>query len=175
MNPLYKLAAIALVVLGLAGAVTFAIHRYGNGRYEAGKAEVTAKWDKERAQQAAAALAESQANARETQRRLAAQQESQHEYDAQLAQARRDAAAANAALDGLRKRANQYAAAARRAASNPAAVGNSAPASDAAGVLADVLGKLGGRAQLLAAYADAARRAGKQCERDYDALSATIH
>jgi hypothetical protein len=45
MNPLYKLAAIALVVLGVAGAVTFAIHRYGNGRAEAARAEATAKGD----------------------------------------------------------------------------------------------------------------------------------
>jgi hypothetical protein len=33
-----------------------------------------------------------------------------------------------------------------------------------------VLGKVGDRSRLLAAYADAARRAGLQCARDYETL-----
>lgn len=177
MNPLdlmplpYRIAAIAFLVLGIAAAGTLAVHQYGNGRYEAGKAEVTAKWNAEKAKQTAAALAESESNAKETQRRLERQKEAQDEYDAKFAQAQRDAAAATAAVSGLRQRAAQYAAAARRTASNPAAVSNGAPAADAAGMLADLSGKLSERAQLLAAYADAARRAGKQCEAAYDSLS----
>jgi hypothetical protein len=49
LSPLYKFLAIAALVLGLLAAASAALHHYGNGRYEAGKAEVTAKWMAERA------------------------------------------------------------------------------------------------------------------------------
>jgi NADH dehydrogenase/NADH:ubiquinone oxidoreductase subunit G len=162
----WRIAAFALMLAGLAAAGgLFVSHERDIGRNE-----VRAEWAKEKAAQLAQANREAESNAKETQRRLERQGDAQREYDAQLAQAQHDAAAATAALDGLRRRAAQYAAAARGAASHPAAVGNGPATDDPSGVLADVLGKLGGRAQLLAAYADAARRAGKQCERDYDTL-----
>jgi hypothetical protein len=40
---------LAVVVASLASAGGLVLHHYGNGRYEAGKAEVTAKWMAERA------------------------------------------------------------------------------------------------------------------------------
>lgn len=158
------------IIAALLAAVGAGVLAYGHHEHSLGMQATQAQWDAERAKQAAQALAEAESNAKETQRRLERQGDAQREYDAQLAQAQHDAAAATAALDGLRRRAAQYAAAARGAASHPATVGNSPATDDPSGVLADVLGKLGGRAQLLAAYADAARRAGKQCERDYDTL-----
>jgi hypothetical protein len=167
----YRLAAeLAIVVAMTGGAAWFVHHERALGRDE-GRAEVQTKWDRARAVQQDQAIADAAANAKETQRRLARQKEAQDAYDTELAQARADADRAGAAADGLRQRAQAYAAAARRAASNPAAVGNSAPAGDPVMVLADVLGKVGDRSRLLAAYADAARRAGKQCEAAYDALS----
>jgi hypothetical protein len=45
MNPLYKLAAIALLVLGIVGGAAFAIHRYGDGRAEAERVKVTATYE----------------------------------------------------------------------------------------------------------------------------------
>ena len=158
-------AALALAVVGY-------VHHRDAGIFHNGELATQAKWDAEKHQQEAAALAEAESNAKETQRRLERQGEAQREYDDQLAQARADAAAAVDAAGRLRQRASQYAAAARRAGSNPAPVVNGAPAADASGMLADVLGKAVERSRLLASYADAARRAGKQCERDYDSLSA---
>lgn len=165
----YRLAAYAAlaVITGLAlwGATEYLRHE---GVVE-GRAQVQTDWDKERATLATAALRKSQENAQETQRRLAAQKEAQDAHDQELAHARADAASAHAALVRLRERAAQYAAGGG-ASGHPATGGDGAAAGAPAGVLADVLGRLGSRAELLAAYADAARRAGLQCERDYDSL-----
>jgi hypothetical protein len=166
----YRIAAELAIVAALVGGFAFFVHHERElGRTE-GRAEVQARWDSAVQKQQAQAIADAQANAKETQRRLARDKEHQDAYDTELAQARADADRATASADGLRQRANQYAAAARRAAGNTAAVVNGTPTGDPAGVLADVLGKVGDRSRLLAAYADAARRAGKQCERDYDTL-----
>lgn len=164
-----ELIGIAIICAALIGGLTwFAHHERAIGRFQ-----VQARWDASIVKQQADALAESQANAKETQRRLERQKENQDAYDAELARARADAASATDAAGRLRQRAEQLAAAARRAASNAAAgsVGSTAP--DASGMLSDVLGKAVERSRLLAAYADAARRAGLQCERDYDALKAS--
>ena len=83
-------------------------------------------------------------------------------------QARADAAAAASAADGLRK---QVAVLVERA-RQPAVAAGSTPTGDAVDLLADVLGRADERAGELAEYADRARIAGQQCERDYDALTA---
>jgi hypothetical protein len=82
--------------------------------------------------------------------------------------ARADAAAAGAAERRMLERA-AAAAAAQRA--DPAAAGASAPAADAAGVSADVLGRCSERVRFLAELADERGRAGATCERAYDALT----
>ncbi|MCA8087491.1 DUF2514 family protein [Burkholderia cenocepacia] len=105
----------------------------------------------------------------EEQRRTAAQQEVAENAAKQRDQARADAAAAASAADGLRK---QVAVLVERS-RHPATSAGSQAAGDPIGVLADVLGGVDDRAGELAAYADAARIAGQQCERDYDALSVT--
>lgn len=138
---------------------------------EIGRAEVQLKWDAAVSQQRAAALAEATANAQESLRRIERQQENQRVQDAQLAQARADAGRNDAAAGQLR---DQLAATARRwraALDHPATVGDRAAAGDAIGVLADVLRRADRRAGILAAYADASRAAGLQCERDYQALT----
>ncbi|MCO1435458.1 DUF2514 domain-containing protein [Burkholderia multivorans] len=118
------------------------------------------------------AQAEAVAAARaEEQRRTAAQQENANHAAKERDQARADAAAAASAADGLRK---QVATLIERA-RHPAATTGSAAAGDALDLLADVLGRVDERAGELAEYADRARIAGQQCERDYDALTKPIH
>ncbi|WP_205191608.1 DUF2514 family protein [Burkholderia sp. LMG 13014] len=104
----------------------------------------------------------------EEHRRSAAQQEIAENASKDRDQARADAAAAASAADGLRKQVAVYVERAR----NPAAPAGSTPAGDPIGMLADVLGRADQRAGELAEYADRARIAGQQCERDYDTLTA---
>ena len=165
---LYARSAIVLAAVLLVLGIGWKIRHAG---IEAGRAEVRQQWGAERIEQQAAALAESQANARETLRRMERQQENQHAQDRALAAARRDAARNLAAADSLRE---QNAVAARRWAdalrdSPSASVCEAAGAAIA--VQADVLGRLDRAATELAAYADAARAAGNLCANNYDALT----
>ncbi|WP_175689713.1 DUF2514 family protein [Burkholderia anthina] len=82
--------------------------------------------------------------------------------------ARADAAAADAAADGLRK---QVAELVERARHSTATAGGPATG-DALDLLADVLGRTDEAAGEFARVADKRGIAGKQCERDYDALTA---
>lgn len=150
--------AFALLVLGIcAGFVHYEKHL----GVVHGRAEVQAKWDAKAAEDARLA-------AQETQRRLDAQEENQRAHDKELAQAQADAAVAHAAADRLQRQLAAFVAASR----HPAAGSVGTPAGDPIGVLADVLSRADKRAGILAAYADAARAAGLQCERNYDALRA---
>ncbi|MCA8240568.1 DUF2514 family protein [Burkholderia sp. AU32262] len=101
-------------------------------------------------------------------RRVAAQSENAKYANQQRTAALADAFAARAAAGSLQQRVDQLVAAAR----HPAAAAGSPAAGDALDLLADVLGRAGERAGDLAEYADRARIAGQQCERDYDALTA---
>lgn len=103
----------------------------------------------------------------EEQRRTAAQSEIAKDANQQRTAALADAFAARAAAGSLQQRVDRLVAAAR----NPAAATGSPAASDALDLLADVLGRADERAGQLAEYADRARIAGQQCERDYDALT----
>lgn len=94
------------------------------------------------------------------------------EAERKTAQARNDAVLADAARGRLQQRVAELAAAARRAAANPAAPGASAPAEDAAGVLAELQQRADERAGILARVADERGAAGELCERSYDALTA---
>ncbi|MBY4725197.1 MULTISPECIES: DUF2514 family protein [Burkholderia] len=102
----------------------------------------------------------------EEQRRTAAQSEIAKDANQQRTAALADAFAARAAAGSLQQRVDQLVAAARY----PAAAAGSPAAGDALDLLADVLGRADQRAGDLAEYADRARIAGQQCERDYDAL-----
>lgn len=103
----------------------------------------------------------------ESNRRAADQSENAKDANQQRTAALADAFAARAAAGSLQQRVDQLAAAAR----HPAATAGSPATGDALDLLADVLGRADERAGELAAYADAARIAGQQCERDYDALT----
>ncbi|KVF08998.1 hypothetical protein WJ04_09215 [Burkholderia vietnamiensis] len=103
----------------------------------------------------------------EEQRRTAAQSEIAKDANQQRTAALADAFAARAAAGSLQQRVDQLVAAAH----HPATASGSPATGDALDLLADVLGRADERAGELAAYADAARIAGQQCERDYDALT----
>ncbi|AOK40853.1 DUF2514 family protein [Burkholderia vietnamiensis] len=100
-------------------------------------------------------------------RRTAAQQEIATDAAKERDQARADAVAAASAADGLRRQVVILVDGARHS----AAAAGGPPAGDALDLLADVLGRADQRAGELAEYADRARIAGQQCERDYDALT----
>ncbi|MDN7488461.1 DUF2514 family protein [Burkholderia sp. AU45274] len=106
----------------------------------------------------------------EEQRRTAAQSEIANDANKQRTAALGDAFAARAAAGSLQQRVDQLVAAAR----HPAVATGSPATGDALDLLADVLGRADQRAGELAEYADRARIAGQQCERDYDALTATV-
>jgi hypothetical protein len=169
-----SLVVIGLKVLAVVAVVGAVIaidrHRLGVARDE-GRAEVQSKWNAEREQQKDSALRQAAANAEETARRLRAQKEAQDVHDKEVARARADADAARAAAGRLSRQLAEFAAAHRAAARDPAAVGNREAAADPLGMLAELLGRIDERAGILAAYADAARAAGLQCERSYEALT----
>ncbi|HDR9100669.1 DUF2514 domain-containing protein (plasmid) [Burkholderia vietnamiensis] len=107
-----------------------------------------------------------QAERDESNRRAAAQSENAKDANQQRTAALADAFSARAAAGSLQQRVDQLVAAAR----HPAATTGSPTAGDALDLLADVLGRADQRSGELAEYADRARIAGQQCERDYDAL-----
>ncbi|MEX3555352.1 MAG: DUF2514 family protein [Burkholderia gladioli] len=121
----------------------------------------------EQAKQQKATLAAINAARVEEHRRIAVQQEIAEHASNERDQARADAVAAASAADGLRRRVAVLVAAACHSAVTP----GSPATGDPLDLLADVLGRADERAGELAQYADAARIAGQQCERDYDALT----
>ena len=157
------LAAAVLLVLGIG----WKIHHAG---YERGMDYVHRQWDAERIEQQAAALKQSQDNARETFRRLEAQQENQHALDQALADARRDAARADAAAERLREQAADAARQWRDALRDSPAGSIGEAAGAAITVQADVFSRIDRAAGELAAFADAARAAGLKCEADYTVI-----
>lgn len=177
---------IVLALLAIAAAVS-ALLAWGQGREATGRelglaqgrAEVRAVLDRERAEWAAVreAAAETtrlaaRAARAEEQRRVAALQEALDAAEIEARREREGRAAADAAAAGLRERFAAAATAARFAACNPGLALGGPSAADPAGMLADVLGRCEARVRLLADVADQRGRAGKLCERAYDALTA---
>ncbi|VWB98748.1 DUF2514 family protein [Burkholderia lata] len=153
LDPRVWLAVIVAAIVGLAGG-------YFKGHADGVRATAAAA---QKAQLDAATAART-----EEQRRTAAQQEIANDANQQRTAALADAFAARAAAGSLQQRVDQLVAVAR----HPAASAGSPAAGDALDLLADVLGRADQRASELAEYADRARIAGQQCERDYDALTA---
>ncbi|MCO1358811.1 DUF2514 domain-containing protein [Burkholderia multivorans] len=151
-DPRFWLAVVVACVIGVTGG-------YCKGHHDADQSATVADQAKQ--------IRELKAARDEYQRRTTAQQENASHAAKERDQARADAAAAVTAADGLRK---QVAGLVERA-RHPAATPGSAAAGDALDLLADVLGRADQRAGELAEYADRARIAGQQCERDYDALT----
>jgi hypothetical protein len=162
-----KLALMAAAVSALLALYAWRVH----AERETGRTEIRAEWTAAREKQKDEALAQSQANARETLRRLERQKENQDALDKLTAQAAADRARADVAGRQLRAAAARYAAAACPAAGNPAPGSISAPAGADPGMLAIVLSRIDDRAGILAAHADTSRAAGLKCSSDYDALT----
>jgi hypothetical protein len=155
---------LAAITALLAGAALFVHHERSIGA-----ARVEKVRQAETAQRAAVASAWAASSASETQRRQAAQQESDHEADRFTALADAGHARAVSALDGLRQRAT--AADARCLPRDPAAVAPGPAASAAGDLPADVLGRLGQAAVDIAAFADKSHGAGRDAEQQYDSLN----
>jgi len=173
MNPLdllpgwVKLAILAALASALAGFYAWRVHV----ERDVGRAEIRLQWDASISDQRAAALAQAQANAEETARRLKAQKENQNAQDKLLAAARRDAAANAADADRLRTQSADTARRWRDALNHSPTGGECAAAGDAIVLSAELFSRIDKRAGELAAYADAARAAGLKCERDYQSLT----
>lgn len=125
----------------------------------------------ERARATEAALKQSETNAAITLARINEQKRVADEAERQLAQARADAAIADAAAGRLSRRVAALVAAAREAASHPPAAGASAPAEDPIGMLAELQRRADEAAGVFARIADERGAAGSACERAYDALT----
>lgn len=165
-----KLAILAaLVAAGTAGIAWF-VH----SQRDVGRAEVRAEWALEREALKDAALKESEANARETLRRLDRQQENQRVQNQELAAARADADRNRADADRLRTQSADTARQWRDALGNSPTVAVCQAAGAAITVQADVRSRMDGAAGILAEYADAARVAGLKCQRDYSALTPAV-
>lgn len=172
MNPFTLLDPGRWLLYGaVVAAALFGLNWLDNSRQAIGERRVQAKWDADKARQTANALAESQANALETFRRLERQQKAQDARDEEMARAKADAIAAGRERDQLHDDLATYAAAVGGTSGNPATGDNGEAARAATGVLADLLRRADERAGILAKHADEARAAGLQCERSYQALT----
>jgi hypothetical protein len=163
------IAAAAALVAGINGWID-GIRKDGfQAGDKAGAARVQARWDEDRAQAQAQRIADADAAARETLRRLNRQQENEHAQASHLARVRADRDAARAERDGLQLTASAY----LDAAGCGALRGDSALecVRKAAAQVVDVLGRCTSRHLDLAEAADDARARGLKCEADYDSLT----
>lgn len=172
MNPLDFLnPGRWLMLLAAVAALTLGYFAWADHQQNIGEARVQLKWDASVSRQRAAALAESEANAKESKRRIERQQENQNVQDAQLAAARADAARNAADADRVRAQSADTARQWRDALDRPPVVGDRQAAAAAIAVLTDVRSRLDAAATELAGYATASRAAGLKCERDYESLT----
>lgn len=153
------LALLAVLAFG----VRWALEDARADGVDSGRAEVMAAWNAEKV-----LLAEQRR--REEFRAAERMLEIIHAAESQAQQARADAAIADAAAGRLRERVAALIDTARRTAADPAPAAVGPPADDAAGMLADVLGRCIARVRFLADVADQRGRAGTACERAHDAL-----
>jgi hypothetical protein len=153
-----------LAVVAIAAGAVLLYQRHAEGLREEGRQEV-------RAENAARALEQLQADARETQRRLERQGDAQRENLAQLNRARADADAHAAARGRMSRQLADFVAAHRGRPGDSAPIGSRAPASAALDLLADLLSGADAASGILAEALDRSYAAGQLCERSYDALT----
>jgi hypothetical protein len=153
-----------LAAVAIAAALVGLYRHHAEGLREQGRQEI-------RAQNAAAALVQLEADARETKRRLERQGDAQRENQAQLARARADADAHAAARGRMYRQLADFTAAHREGSGSPATAGGGAPAGAALDLLADLLSRADDEGGILAQALDRSYAAGQLCERSYDALS----
>ena len=176
MRVLIWIGVLAAAALLVGGVVKGYEHWRDSVRAE-GKAdglrEKQAEWDEADRKRDLEALAKVAEDNIESKRRMALQERNRAEIDRERRAAVADARAARAESLRMSEWADAQVriAAANRGAADPAAGQQCEAAGGAAGVLAHVLKQLDERAGILAEYADRARLAGQQCERDYQALT----
>lgn len=155
MNPIAWLSpARWLAVLALAGVLTAAYFGWREQQREIGR-------EQERAEQR-------ENDARSFARRMERQEDARREHAKTITQLQAARARADAAAGSLRGSVAEL-----RARVDSATERQRETAAAALDVLADVLGRADARAGELADLADRARAAGIQCEREYDALTAS--
>jgi|CXWL01.1.fsa_nt_gi hypothetical protein len=164
-------ATLAGIVLAL--ALGFAGGWGAQGwRADARVAALNAEIAGQRQAQAESAQLRERAARAEEQRRAAAQQEI-NDAATRRSEARvRDARAADLAGSGLRIRAAEFAAGASAGASDTGVAAQCEAATDAARVLAELLGRVESAGRRMAAIADERGDAGGACERSYESLTA---
>jgi hypothetical protein len=164
----YTWTAVGAVFLALALALGVQTKRISYAKAETQEVKTAWAADRERAAETAR---KAEVDARtEEQRRVKAQQEINDVYQKQVAKARADAVVADAAAGRLQRRVAELLAAARGTSGDPAPLAPGTPASDPAGVLADMFRRADDRAGVLARIADERGASGLACERAYDAL-----
>lgn len=150
--------------LALIAGIVLAVVLGARWQQGIGAERESAKWlerDRQAAEQAA----------KETQRRLDRQETSNRETRNRIQSAEAAARRERASAGQLR---DELAAADAERRRDPAAVTQCAAAEAAVDLRADLFGRADEAAGELAAYAQAARIAGEQCERDYDALTRAL-
>ena len=153
-----------MVLLG--GGIGFVRHER-----EIGAARVEEVRQAEHARAAAVAASAIETNQAETNRRIAASQETVRVTIEHAAAVAADASAAAAARDGLRHDLDAVIASRRPAAVNSPASAASSPTPDATMVLSELLERAADRAAGLARLADDRGVAGAACERAYQSLT----
>lgn len=164
-------AAAALALLAIAGRM---VGSYNEARRVEGDQRTEARLAERDRRQAATALNHAHDNARETLRRLQQQKENEDAATRDRHRAAADAARARDAAGQLREHVaalESVATAAVTDCRDTAAAREREAAASAARMLAELQRRADERAGILAEYADRARIAGQQCERDYDALT----
>ena len=139
-RPVLAAAAPYLIGLSLATGTVYVGYQVHHQR-EIGRSEVRAEWNAERLKQQTQALAESEANAKESFRRIQRQQENQRAQDQELSAARRDAARNSDDAGRMREQLANTAHRWRDALDHSPTVEQCAAAGAAIAVQADVLGR----------------------------------
>jgi len=166
-----KLLAYGLAVVAVLGLTWWALSAaYGRGE-TASDLRWSAKWADQQALQAKGLAAATTANQVEEQRRQTAINQVANDARQQQVAAVADAAVADAAGERVREQAGKLAAGSNCTASDSLAAQRSASATRAAMVLSDLFQRADKRAGELARAYDAARGAGRACERAFKSLS----
>lgn len=158
----YKLGALAAVIVAVGWYHVLSTHVARNE----GRAEVQAKWEKERAKQAQDLLTHNAAVRAEEQRRQIAQEQIEHDYQTQVAKHAADAASASSALERLRV-------ALSKPSPNKRLPGDSKPTyvCTADAEVRDLLRSCASRYVSMAGEADKAYSAGLACEKWADSIT----
>ena len=165
MSPWVGLAVAVVLVTSHWGA-----YEHGRNMEQAQAGQVSAQRDSD--DRLAEVLGERGARQQEHQRAQAQEEARAYAYEQHQA-ASVDAAGADAAGQRLRDQGAKLAAAVSCPDTDTAAVARGQAATRAAMVFSDLLARADARAGELAKAYDQARVAGEQCQREYDALSAT--